>query len=203
MSRDLRGGRESFGAAAGDLDLSARDVELWGRAGVVDSELLDAEKVLASGKAGGDGDGVIVLQVPGSLATGESGANLLDLDPVGRAISSSSAVDLGDVEGDGSLVVDSLVSCECDRRASSDGDGRSRGSASTTNVAAEVIRGKVNNRGIVVGVLADVLVLGALDTVRGEVLEDVVTVGDLSERRAEKSNCCERLHGCCRQMERV
>jgi hypothetical protein len=38
--------------------------------------------------------------------------------------------------------------------------------------------------------------LRALDTVRCEVLEDVVTVGDLGESRAKKSECCEGLHDC-------
>ena len=93
-------------------------------------------------------------------------------------------------------MVDSLVCSEGDRRTSSDGDGGSRSSTCTTNIAAQVVRGKVGDGRVVVGVLADVLVLGALDTVRCEVLEDVVTVGDLGESRAEKSECCEGLHDC-------
>lgn len=132
--------REGLGATASDLDLSARDVELRGRAGVVDAELFDAEQVLASSDARGDSDGVVVyvnvsqgtvqtitkmkptLQVPRSLATRESGANLLDLDPVARTIRAGCAADLGQVEGNRSLVVDSLIGCKSDRGASSDRD---------------------------------------------------------------------------------
>lgn len=58
MARNLGGRRGLAGAAASDLDLSARDVELGRAAGVVDAELLDAEEVLSSGDLGGNGGGV-------------------------------------------------------------------------------------------------------------------------------------------------
>lgn len=58
MSGDLGGRRGVAAAATSDLDLCARDVELWWAAGVVDTELLDTEEVLSSGDLGGDGDGV-------------------------------------------------------------------------------------------------------------------------------------------------
>jgi hypothetical protein len=63
VSRDLSGGREGLASAASDLDLRARDVELRGRAGVVDTKLLDAEQVLAGSNARGNGDGVVVCAV--------------------------------------------------------------------------------------------------------------------------------------------
>lgn len=56
MSGDLGGRRGVAAAATGDLDLCARDVELWRAAGVVDTELLDTEEVLSSRDLGGDGD---------------------------------------------------------------------------------------------------------------------------------------------------
>ena len=58
VAGDLSSGRGLSGAAASDLDLSARDVELGRAAGVVDTELLDAEEVLSSGDLGGDSGGV-------------------------------------------------------------------------------------------------------------------------------------------------
>lgn len=60
----------------------------------------------------------------------------------------------------------------------------------------------IGHRGVVVGVLADVLVLGALDTVRRQVLEDVVAVGHFGER-AQNSDGSEGLHGAGSQMERM
>jgi hypothetical protein len=50
--------REDLGATAGDLDLGAGVVELGRAAGVVDGHLLDAEQVVASGNARGDGGAV-------------------------------------------------------------------------------------------------------------------------------------------------
>jgi hypothetical protein len=58
VSGNLDRGRQGLGTTTSDLDLSARDVELGRRAGVVDSELLDADEVLAGGNARRDGDGV-------------------------------------------------------------------------------------------------------------------------------------------------
>jgi len=60
MPRNLGGRGEGLGAATGDLDLSAGDVELrWG-AGVVNRELLNAEQVLAGSNTRGDSDSVVV-----------------------------------------------------------------------------------------------------------------------------------------------
>lgn len=63
VSGDLSGGREGRASAAGDLDLRARDVELRGRSGVVNTHLLDTEQVLAGSNARGNGDGVVVCAV--------------------------------------------------------------------------------------------------------------------------------------------
>lgn len=63
VSGDLGGGREGLASAASDLDLRARDVELRGRAGVVDTKLLDTEQVLAGSNARGNSDGVVVCAV--------------------------------------------------------------------------------------------------------------------------------------------
>lgn len=63
VSGDLGGGREGLASAASDLDLRARDVELRGRAGVVDTKLLDTEQVLAGSNARGNSDGVVVCVV--------------------------------------------------------------------------------------------------------------------------------------------
>jgi hypothetical protein len=57
VSGDLDTG-EDLGAAASDLDLGAGVVELGRAAGVVDGHLLDAEQVVASGNARGDGGAV-------------------------------------------------------------------------------------------------------------------------------------------------
>ena len=70
-------------------------------------------------------------------------------------------------------MVDSLVSGEGDLGASSDGDGGRLRSASTTNVAAQVVGREVCDGRVVVGVLADVLVNATLDTVGSQALEDV------------------------------
>ncbi|CAI6334501.1 unnamed protein product [Periconia digitata] len=88
---------EALGASASDLDLSARDVELRGGAGVVDGELLDADEVLAGGHARGDVDRVLGRHVPGGLAAVEGRANLLDLEPWGRSVGGGCGVDLGHV----------------------------------------------------------------------------------------------------------
>jgi hypothetical protein len=58
VSGDLGGRRGVATTATSDLDLCARDVELWRAARVVDTELFDTEEVLSSGDLGGDGDGV-------------------------------------------------------------------------------------------------------------------------------------------------
>ena len=58
MARDLGGRRRLTAAATSDLELRAGDVELRWAAGVVDTELLDAEEVLSSGELRWDGDGV-------------------------------------------------------------------------------------------------------------------------------------------------
>lgn len=76
VSRNLGSRGQSLGAAAGDLDLGAGDVELRRRAGVVDSELLDAEEVLASSEAGGDGDRVVVYE---GVSFRSSTAKLIDV----------------------------------------------------------------------------------------------------------------------------
>lgn len=55
---------------------------------------------------------VLTAHVPLSLTGREVWADLLDLEPVSRAICGSGARDLAHVEGNGSLMVDSLVSCE-------------------------------------------------------------------------------------------
>lgn len=101
-------------------------------------------------------------------------------------------------------MVNGLVCSECDGGTSSDGNRGSGGTVgSTANVTAEIVRGKVGDGRVVVGVMADVLVRGTLDTVRGKVLKDVVTVGNFSEDRAKKSDCCEGLHDDCGRMRRV
>lgn len=58
MSRDLGRRRQGLGTTTSDLDLRASDVELGWRAGVVDTELLHAEEVLAWGDARRNGDRV-------------------------------------------------------------------------------------------------------------------------------------------------
>lgn len=150
------------GAAARDLHLGARDVELRdaGRPRVVDAKLLDAQQVLAGGKAVGDGHVVRRLEVPGRLAIGEllgfgqstdlsekmrsggstySGSDVLDLEPRRAAVRRRGVVDLRHVERDGALVVHGDVGSESDGAASSDGDRASLAAILTTNIAAEVV----------------------------------------------------------------
>ena len=55
MSGNLGGRRRATAATTSDLQLCARDVELGRAAGVVDTELLDAEEVLSSGDLVGYG----------------------------------------------------------------------------------------------------------------------------------------------------
>jgi len=101
---DLGRNRGLAGTSSSNLDLRARNVELGWRAGVVDAELLDAEEVLAGGNLARNGDGVcgcavisirsVILtselhttHIPLGLAGGEVGTDLLDLEPISRAIS--------------------------------------------------------------------------------------------------------------------
>ena len=58
MSGDLGSGRGLARATTSNLELCAREVELGNTAGVVNSELLDAEEVLSSGELRWDGNGV-------------------------------------------------------------------------------------------------------------------------------------------------
>lgn len=81
---------EGCGAATSHFNLCAADVELRGPGWVVDSELLNADEILASGNARRDGNAVGLFQIP--CAAGEGRANLLDLDKqVSRASSFSMA----------------------------------------------------------------------------------------------------------------
>lgn len=119
------------------------------------------------------GEESLTAHVPGCLTAAEGGANLLDLEPVRGAISSGSIVDLGHVERDGALVVHSLVGGERDGGACGDRDGGGSAARATSDVAAKVVVGQDCDGAVVVCVLPDVLVLGALLAVGGEVLEDV------------------------------
>jgi hypothetical protein len=56
VSGDLSAGALKTGAATSDLDLTAANVELGRGARVVDTNLLDAEQVLAGSNAVGDRD---------------------------------------------------------------------------------------------------------------------------------------------------
>lgn len=97
---DMSGNRdtaEALGSTAGDLDLSAGDVELRRRARVVDGELFNADEVLASGDARWDGDIVGSRQVPCGLSTAERRTDFLDLEPWGRTVGRRGGVDLGHV----------------------------------------------------------------------------------------------------------
>lgn len=58
VSWDLDSGAWVARATSGNLELRARDVELRWRAGVVDTELLDAQEVLAGADLAGNCDGV-------------------------------------------------------------------------------------------------------------------------------------------------
>ena len=109
LTRDLGGRRGLSRAAAGDLHLSARDVELRRATRVVNTELLDAEQVVSGRDLRRNGRRVRSTHVPTSLATREGGADLLDLEPVAGSVCGSCRVDLCHVESDRSLVVDRLV----------------------------------------------------------------------------------------------
>ena len=195
VSGNLSSGRQGFGATAGDLELGASNVELGRGAGVVDAELLDAEKVLASGDARWDVDrvcsyetvsstisitwvslkmkGMRTAQIPLGLSATEGRANLLDLRPVRATISRLGAVHLGHVEADRTLVVHSLIGSERHRGTSSHGHGGGARAGSTTNIAAEIFGAEIGDGAVVVCVLADVLVQRALGTVGCKGLEDV------------------------------
>ena len=69
-------------------------------------------------------------------------------------------------------MVDGHVGGEGEGGAGGDG-GCGAGAREAAGVAAQVRRGEVGDGRVVVAVLADVLVLGALDAVDGEPLEDV------------------------------
>jgi hypothetical protein len=55
VARDLDSGRWFARTTTGDLELCARDVELRGRPRVVDTELLNAKEIFASGDLAGNG----------------------------------------------------------------------------------------------------------------------------------------------------
>lgn len=119
----------------------------------------------------------LTAHIPLSAATIEGRTNLLDLEPLGRAISRRSVIDLGHVEGDRTLMIDSLVGSEGDAGTSGDGDGARAAASGSADVAAEVVGRKGGHGGVVVGVCADILVLAAFGAVGSEVLEDVCNLG--------------------------
>lgn len=115
------------------------------------------------------------FQIPLRLSSVEGRTNLLDFGPVGRPIGRCGTVNLGDVETDRTLMVHSLVGGKRHRGTSGDRDGGSASARSAAHVASEVLAAEIGNRAVVVCVLADVLILCALSTVGGQVLEDVCT----------------------------
>lgn len=131
VSGNLSGRRRLPAAAASDLELSAGDVKLRWATRVVDTELLDAKKILSSRNLRGDGNGVggcehvssvcravcevaLTAQIPCGLAAGEGRANFLDLEPVARTIGCRSCIGLGHVKRHGALVIDGLIRSEGD-----------------------------------------------------------------------------------------
>lgn len=141
--------------------LSARDIELRLCAGVVESKLLNTKKVLASGDGRRQVRRVCVEHRPSGLSAAEGRPLGLELEPVGtRPIPLGHITrGLSEVPLDGALVVDGGVDLEGDRATSSDIENRSARARRTTFVAAEVVVGENRDRGVEVGVLADVLVL--------------------------------------------
>lgn len=100
-------------------------------------------------------------------------ADILDLEPRRAAVSLRCIVDLGHVEGDGTLVIDGNVGSKRDGATSSHRNGAGLAAILAANIAAEIVGSEVRHRGVVVRVLPDVLVCCALDTVGGKVFKDI------------------------------
>jgi len=172
--------RRSGASTASDGNLRTFRVELRDSRGprVMNSERLDLKQIIAIFETGRDGGAVGREELPGRGAVGEGGADVEDLEPVlaGAVVGGGGGGGFGHVPGDGAVVVDSGIEGEGYLGAGCDGDGLSIGAVSA-DVAAEVIGGEISDWRVVVGVGADVLVLVVLDTVHGQVFEDVMSIG--------------------------
>lgn len=142
---------------------------------LVDTNLLDTQKVITRGNARRDRESVSIRQSPAT--TGEGSAKVLDLEPAaGAIIAGQRAGSLGEVDGGGALVVDGRVGLEGDRPAGSNRQSFDTGSAGA-DVATEVVGGQVRHGRVVVGVLADVLPCRVDGGAGADLLEDVVGRG--------------------------
>jgi hypothetical protein len=94
------------------------------------------------------------------------------------------------------LVVNGLVESESDGRAGGDGVGRGLGRVwLRAGVAADVVASHVGDGAVVVGVQADVLVVGGGDAVGDEFRPAVVGESGVRKRQ-QAERCCEvEMHG--------
>jgi hypothetical protein len=175
--------------AAGDADLRAGQVQLGTvlGTGTVQADLLETDEVLSVGDAArnGDGDGALAIGGPFNGRRGDGGAVTIDLEPnsTRRVEAGSRAGSLGEVDVDGTGVVDVRSDGEGDALASLDGESLRGGCAGAELVAAhgggaDVLDGAV---GVVVGCAAGVLPVGAGDATGGDAGDGVVGVSHASE----------------------
>lgn len=180
-TRDLDSGVRLSGRAARDLDLSARNVELGTteRRSAVKTDVLDTEKVLASGGLvrEGEGDLVKLVSLEGkTVVAGLVGTHLVDLEPVtGTVVLGSITGGLGHVDVERARVLDRSVDSETDSVTRSDlVSGGLSTSVKTTNVANKVLGGDIGDGRVHVAVLANVLVLLGNLVTNNELVEAVV-----------------------------
>jgi len=91
-------------------------------------------------------------------------------------------------------MVDCGVRCECHRRPSRHGNGLGAVSSSS-HIAAEIVRGEISHRRIVVGVLSNVGIHGILDSIRSKGLEDIMARCLAGECCDANGQSCKTLHG--------
>jgi hypothetical protein len=200
---DLGGRAGDAGAAAGDAELGALHVELrLADVVLVDGDVLEADEVLAVGDVLGDGElhAVLLPGAPGLVDVGGTvlGAALPDLEPVAVAhVGGDVGGGLGHVDHAGAGVLDELVEPElgADLVAGLDVHGLC-GGAEGALVAAEVLG--VDDLGgegglVVVGVLADVVVVAAHELVVDNQLGEDVVARDLGRCQQRRGEGVERL----------
>jgi hypothetical protein len=204
-ARKLDGRAKRAGSAGLDLQLEALDVELrLADVALVETNVLDADEVLASGDAllNSPLEPVLLPRVPGGVLARRAGvleAALHDLGPVaGAVVALDGARRLGDVDEARAGVLDELVVEDLEAELVTSLDGVGSGVASDgALVTAEVVavHQLAGDGGVVgVAVLAGVGILAANgSTVDDEAVEDVMRIDTEGRNEREESYCVDHV----------